>query len=232
MRSNKSNQKANSLRANRGGTRKSSQQSGMESSRGVMVMYKRLQPPELMSSPIFSRRLRYRINANVSQESLSNNDLCRGLGGVFAVTAILGYPVCASVKLTNVEIWSPTPTMGSSVTAALQWDTSGANGDFAGPSQIVSDSSMDPSRPAYIKAKPPKLTLCGFWKSCALNDTDRIALITAPSGSIIDFVIKFTTNEALGPSASLVLVGASVGGYYHKQILNGNAVVVSLNTTV
>lgn len=232
MRSNKSSQKANSLRANRGGTRKSSQQAGMESSRGLMVLYKRLQPPELMSSPIYSRRIRYRVTANISQESLSNNALCRGLGGVVAVTAILGYPICASVKLTNVEMWSPTPTMGSNVTAALQWDTSGANGDFAGPSQIISDTSMDPSRPAYIQAKPPKLTLCGFWKSCALNDTDRIALISCPSGTIIDFVIKFTTNEALGPSASLVLVGATPGGYYHQQILNGNAAVVTLNTTV
>lgn len=202
------------------------------SNNNSMVMYKRLQPPELQSSPIYSRRIRYRIGANISQESLSNNNLCRGLGGVVAVTAILGYPVCAAVKLTQVEIWSPTPTMGSNVTAALQWDTSGANGDFAGPSQIVSDSSMDPSRPAYIKAKPPKLTLCGFWKSTALNDTDRIAIITAPSGSIIDFVFKFTTNEALGPSASLVLVGATPGGYYHQQILNGNATVASLNTTV
>lgn len=233
MRSNKSNQKANSLRANRGGTRKSSQRPGMESSRGgSMVMYKRLQPPEFVTSPIYRRRIRYRIGTNISQEALSNNDLCRGLGGVFAVTTTLGYPVCASVKLTQVEIWSPTPTMGSNVTASLQWDTSGANGDFAGPSQIEADSSMDPSRPAYIKTKPPKLSLCGFWKSTALNDTDRIALVTCPSGSIIDFLILFTTNEALGPSASLVLASVVAGGYYHKQILNGNGVVVSLNTTV
>lgn len=205
--------------------------SNSNSNKGL-VMYKRLQPPEMVSSPIYTRRLRYRIGSNISQESFSNNDLCRGLGGVIAVTAILGYPVCASVKLKQIEMWSPTPTMGSNVTAALQWDTSGANGDFAGPSQIVSDSSMDPSRPAYVKGRPPKLTLCGFWKSTALNDTDRIAIITCPSGSIIDFIIQFTTNEALGPSASLVLVGATPGGYYHKQILSGNGVVVSLNTTV
>lgn len=197
-----------------------------------MVMYKRLQPPELQTSPIFSRKIRYRVTSNISQQSLDNNALCRGFGGLVAVTAILGYPVCGAVKLKQISMWGPPTTQGTNVTVALQWDTSGANGDFAGPSQIISDSSMDPSRPAFITAKPPKLTLCGFWKSCALNDTDRIALISAPTGTIIDCVFVYTLNDALGPNASLVLVGATPGGFYHQQILSGNATVVSLNTTV
>jgi hypothetical protein len=196
-----------------------------------LVQYERiLSPPQIKVIPIYTRVIRYRVTTTISQETFTNNHLVRGMGGIVATSAVSAVPICAAVRLLKVEAWAPITTLGTNTTVALQWDTSGANGDFAGPSDIITDSSMDPSRPAHIVTKPPRQTLCGFWKSGAVSDTYRMLLFSAITGTIIDFTFQYTLNDGLGQNAALVVAAASAGGFYHQQILNGNAAVVALNT--
>jgi hypothetical protein len=196
-----------------------------------LVQYERiLCPPQIKVIPIYTRLIRYRVTSTISQETFTNNHLVRGIGGIVATSATSAVPICAAVKLLKVEAWAPITTLGTNTSVALQWDTSGANGDFAGPSDIITDSSMDPSRPAHIVTKPPRQTLCGFWKSGAVSDTDRMLLFSAITGTIVDFTVQYTLNDGLGQNAALVIAAGSAGGFYHQQILNGNASVVSLNT--
>jgi hypothetical protein len=187
-------------------------------------------PPQYNPIPILARVVRYRVTTTVSQEPFTVNNLVRGCGGLVATTTTAATPFCSSVRLKKIEAWAPPSSVGSNTTVAVQWETQSANEDFAGPAQIIADTSVDPSRPAHVITKPPKDTQCEFWKSGLSSSTNTICLITAVAGSVIDFHINYCLNEALGVNASVVVVGALAGGMYHQQILTANAAVVSLNS--
>ncbi len=118
-----------------------------------LINYERRNAPQtIQSTPIFTRIVRYRITTTISQQIFSVNDLCRGCGGLVAATATAAYPFCSSIKLRKIEAWAPPSTVGTNTTVAIQWETGSANEDFAGPSQIIGDTSVDPSSASYYFA--------------------------------------------------------------------------------
>jgi hypothetical protein len=193
---------------------------------------RQLAPPQIQATPIQTRVVRYVVGTTMSQTGFTVNNLNRGPGGCVITAVNTAYPQQNSVKLRKVEAWAPPQAQGSQTTLALQWETGGANEDFAGPANIVADSSIDPSRPAHIVAKPPKLSQSGFWKSCSSANTNNLFTLTAVSGTIVDFHISYTQNDSVGANSNFVVVGGNVGGFYHQTILGGLATVLSLNTIV
>jgi len=96
----------------------------------------------------------------------------------------------------------------------------------------VSNTSINPSKPAYISAKPPKNSLASFWQTAGTNN---LVLLNAPQGTIIDINLSLTLddNDDGAPAASTVST-ATVGVHYYLS-LDPNAthrfVPISLNTT-
>ncbi len=200
-----------------------------KSNNNLQSYERRNAPQTIQATPISSRIVRYRVTTTISQQIFSVNDLNRGCGGLAAATATTAYPFCASVKLRKIEAWAPPSTVGTNTTVALQWDSGTVNEDFAGPSQIIGDTSVDPSRPAHIITRPPKNTSSAFWKSTYSANTNPICIISAVAGSVIDFHISYTLNDALGANTVVAVAAANAGGLYHQRILGGNGQVVSLN---
>jgi hypothetical protein len=223
----KSNPKANSLRANRGGTRKSSQQRGMERSSRHLLM-----PPQILTVKTMSGVTRY-LDSTGANGNFTVADLL-GLPGIVAATAVLGYGIALACRLKKVEVWSPVTTAGSTISCTITDDSNlvgSLDGVFGGVPVVIQDSSMSYDRPAHIVFNPKSTRLSGAWLNTNMVQTQRLFLLQEPVGSIVDIHFEFVISTAfLQPSTSIVLVGATPGVMYKHPVIGGELIPQGVNT--
>lgn len=158
-----------------------------------------LKPPAFESNVSVTRT--YRFLSSGTSASLTPRTLLTA-AGTYALTAILGTSVFSAVKLGRIRIWTPPTSTGTASTCSIVFPTSGNVGN----AHEYSDSSMNPTVPAFIDISPPPNTLASFWNTDA---TTVLATLTAPTGSIIDIHLKLILNDAsqTAPPFNLVTVG-------------------------
>lgn len=133
--------------------------------------------------------------------------------GVSATTAILGNPLFQSVKVNQIEIWTPPASQGAAVTCSVLFPS--ANNS---PAREVSDTSVSVSQPSHVKVSPPPNSLCSFWQNG--SSPSSLFTLTAPSGSIIDVWLSLVMKDGPGGFAAntAVLVSATVGTVYYCSL--------------
>jgi hypothetical protein len=134
--------------------------------------------------------------------------------GVVATTASLGYSVNQMMKVNRIEVWTPPPSQGASVTCSILFPATNQS-----QPREVTDTSVSTAVPAHIVAVPPPNSLCGFWNGG--NVATVLFSLVAPPGSIIDLWISAVLNDGTAVGASqtqAVLVGATVGSLYYCSL--------------
>jgi hypothetical protein len=186
-----------------------SKKKGASRARGVGT----IKPPQLSANIVLSHVFRFRSTSG-SPVSVTGAQILRSTG-MIAGTAILGYPIASSFRLSRVRVWTPPASQGASATVALLWINSAGTTAYA--NKEVSDTTVSVSHPAYIDATPPRGTLNGFWR---VADDNNVFTLTAPVGSIIDMHVSVLLGDGPQTAAtgSVVLTGATAGYMYYAAL--------------
>lgn len=169
-----------------------------------------MDPPQLDTQPVFSRRLRY-VNTSGEQQisALRSGDLFNALGYVQEGLNIVPFAYTAKVKL--IEIWA-TPKSDSDDSwqhASIDWhnSTSFASG------KKVSDVSISNARPLHVISRPPRDSVCNFWMQAPGIE---YCTLDIPRGAIVDIVVNFTLADSVTHATSISQVGTNQNVYYGR----------------
>lgn len=164
----KSNQKANSLRANRGNSR--NKNSGFHD-----IPQRNL---TIKNSKVF----RFRAGTTLNEQIIAPNNM-RGIFGLMATTTNNLQPMCKSLRVKRITIHTPPASTGNYSSCGVRWI--GVYGEHV----LVSDTSINISRPAFITSTPPANSLASFWRTT--SDSDGFMALSVPQNSIIDLEVEW-----------------------------------------
>jgi len=185
-------------------------------------------PSQMRANLESSHRFRF-VSSNGAATTVSTRDLLQACGCV-ATTATSASGIFGSVRLKQIELWTPAPSQGASATCSVRWYASNAG---IAPNREVSDTSVSTATPAHLRTSPPRGSLTGFWQVDGLNS--QLFDLVAPPGTIIDVWVDLILAD--GPAepgaAALTVAGATVGALYYFALdgrASGLYLPVSLTT--
>jgi len=128
--------------------------------------------------------------------------------GVVAQSAVAGDNIRNTVKVNQIEIWTPPASQGAAATCSVLFPASQRS-----QAREYTDTTVSVSTPAHVKCQPPRESLCSFW----VNGSASIPLfsLSAPTGSIIDIWVAMVDGDGEPPIVGAVLVGATQGVVYY-----------------
>lgn len=136
----------------------------------------------------------------------------------FCTTATNLTVLCTAMKVKYVELWAePDPSAASRVD--LEWVSS--TGGFAGPSAVISDTTLGTALPAHLKSRPPPMSLMAQWLQ---PTTGTLFTVSGNIGSIMDINLTYCLQDGLTAGASKTVAGATSGIVY---VVSPDGVLVS-----
>jgi len=199
----------------------------------VIVRQPLLGPPQFRIQPVLKRVLQVQIvTANCLNQVITVTQLGKLLVSFMALTATTSAFMANQYRVRKISLWSPTPAIGSLTMVSLKYsDTNTVTGQ-TGPNEFFGDSSMEPDRPAYCWISPPKGTPFDFFFT--VTGTPNYFVLTAPVGSVLEFVYEQYLDNSGTVTSGPTLIGATPGVIYNASVtLSGGALVVphtSVNT--
>jgi len=170
-------------------------------------------PPQLNTyQVVHATTLRFTATAAASITVTPENVLDSML---VATTAIQGFQLFDAFKIKRVEVWGIL-AQGSPSTVEVQY--ANPTGDVA----VHTDTSLG-VRPAYVSARPSKLSLAAFW---TVSGGNPLFSLVVPAGSIIDVHVAFRTSSQAPVALAHALVGANPGEFYFRG-LDGLAIAAT-----
>jgi hypothetical protein len=151
-----------------------------------------MDPPQIETSPTFSRVLRFQNqNSTAISTPLNALDLMNACGKYsYTSSGLTIAAVAYNVKVKKIEIWAAplSDSTGAFATASLDWHSSSAFGS----GKKVSDISVSNARPLHLVSKPPRESICRFWMQ---DPTVQYVTITVPPGAVIDVHVNYTMPD-------------------------------------
>jgi len=168
-------------------------------------------PQQLRTNLEHTHQFRF-TSSSGSLTNITDTTILNALG-VCATTAVVGHPIRQTLKVNQVEIWSPPAAQGSAVTCSVLWPQSQRS-----QAREVTDTSVSVATPAHVRTGPPLESLASFWTDG--NSGSTFFSLVAPSGSIIDLWVSLVDGD--GPADAVAdtatLVGATVGSVYYCSL--------------
>ncbi len=178
--------------------------------KGFVQSQSRMGPSQFRANPEVSRRYRF-VSSSGTATNVTAQTLL-GACGSTATSSTTGALMFQSVKLKQVEIWSPPASQGSAVTCSILWPSSNQS-----QPREISDTSVSVTQPAHVLSSPPPLSIAGFWASRL--STSALCTLVAPAGSIIDVWVSLVLGDGSGvATVNAVLVGAVTGAQYYSSL--------------
>jgi hypothetical protein len=189
--------------------------------------------PQFNSTIQVSRKARYESGGVGQTGSLVNFGLTRAMllnHLVVNTAANANARIISGYKLNRITARSE-PQGGlaaSNVTTSVEWTST------YGPSKIVSGTSMG-IHPAKICTKPPKQSLASFWSLTGSSETDVIAILNFPAGSVIDIDYTIILSNGETPVSVASTAAGTVGTLYMLYLdgsTSGQIAPVSYKTII
>jgi len=184
-----------------------------------------LAPPTYCSQENRSIMVRGQITgAALVAQTLTMQDLA-GFLGIVATSATTSVFLCDQFRLRRICLWVPVSTAGTAVSGMLKYVDDPANNTQSGAPRTQQDSSISFDRPAYVCLEPPKdnSSIYSQWLDSSL--TAGVAVINCNLGATIDFHFNWILDDIGATSAGPVLVAATTGVIYHKNIVKGGSTI-------
>jgi len=173
-----------------------------------------LAPPQFQASIQISRVYRFQATTASSADQITATSLCDLL--VMAVTSTVGYDIARAIKVRKVEMWGPMASNLDPVTVSIEWNPSGS-GPVAGPSNIVSDTSMGATKCAHVVASPPANSASAFWQIA--GGATPMMTLAFPANTIVDVHLSQILFDGETPvEASTVLTSPTIGQVYVRNL--------------
>jgi hypothetical protein len=186
-------------------------------------MYDTIRP--IKSNIVVKHRYRFSSSAAVNSTITADNVL-GAIGTMGTVVNSTVTELAKSCRISQIEIWSPSVS-GAVTTCSVDFTSAvvqSANLEF-------SDTSINVSCPAHVRARPPRQCLASMWQITSAN---VLFILTCPSGSIIDLDVEYILHDSTSVVNITGLATVVLGKIYYLA-LNGSTatlVPVSLQTTV
>jgi hypothetical protein len=191
---------------------------------------KAMGPSQILSNITFGHKYRYCCKQYTPIVITPTSVLCAA-GSMCVVGNTSVVSLFSSFRVTRIQMWAPANTTftGGASTCSVLW--LGSVTPFT-QDREVSDTSINPSKPAYVDAVPPKNSLASFWQTASTNG---LFTLNAPQGTIVDITLALTLNDTDDGSAASSTVTTGILGEQYYLSLDPNAthyyVPQSLNTT-
>lgn len=169
-------------------------------------------PSQFFANPEVSRR--YRFTSSSGTSTAITTSLLLNACGVAATAANTGSAIFQSVKVRQIEIWTPPAAQGAAATCSVLWPA----GNQSQPRE-VSDTTVSVASPAHVRTSPPPGSLAGFWTTSAAT----LFTLVAPPGSIIDVWVSLIMGDGTTSSGTATLVGATAGRIYYCALDSSTA---------
>jgi len=202
-------------------------------STAVILRQPMVGPPSFRIQPVLKRVLQVQITtANCLNQVVTVTQLGKLLVSFMALTATTSAFMANQFRVRKISMWSPPPNIGSLTMVSLKYsDTNTVTGQ-TGPNEFFGDSSMEPDRPAYCWISPPKGTPFDYFYT--VTGAPNYFVLTAPIGSVLEFVYEQYLDNSGTVTAGPTLIAASAGVIYNASVtLSGGAQLVphtSVNT--
>lgn len=180
-----------------------------------------IKPPAYKQQPIYKKMVRCDVAANAATQTVSAANLGSMLG-VISTSATTSLFMCANFRLTKVEMWSWTATIGTTVDIELKYSDTNTAAGQCGPPQTVGDSSASVDRPAYCMLRPMRSNFFNNWQSVA--STNTMLSWYSPQQAIMDLHFEWFIDDIGALQAGPALTGATTGTIYHHNIATLTAV--------
>ena len=132
-----------------------------------------------------------------------------------ATAANAAHRVMAAARVRSIEVWAPAAAAGVA-TVAVEW--SGVPGNFTGPKQLITDTTLGSSRPAHVRTRAPENSVASMWFSDAATG-GAIIVLDAPQEAIIDIKVDFIVRNSEGAVAvTAAVAAATVGKMYVRRL--------------
>jgi hypothetical protein len=172
-------------------------------------------PPPLWKAiqPCF-RQVRWSASANQAETDFTIQNLlfaqCVATSATFAST--LAY----SVKLKRVQIWFTSPSVGTNVSAELEWNC--ASTGFLVPGTAVSATSSSTTEYSYLDSRPPRDCLASWYQGGTTSITNVIFSFSLPADGIIQVDLDWVPNFGENVLTSVSSTGLNPGVIYARAI--------------
>lgn len=183
-------------------------------------------PPQILSNVELRHKFRFAANNSAAgRYPITNNDILIACGGICTVANSTITGLFSAFKIHSVEVWGLAGA--SPATVSIDWNGTPV---FL-VNREVSDTSVTPTFPAYIKAIPPKGSNSAFWQT---PSTETIFGVTVVNSSIIDLDVSLVLSDNEDVVTVTGVTTATLGSQYYLA-LDGDSsnqlVPVSMNTT-
>jgi hypothetical protein len=184
-------------------------------------------PTQFTSSyMIMKKKLRFQASS-ATTFSLFPQSL--GDAWCMAATTTSAYQLAENVRVRKIEMWGPPASNLVPVTVSVDWSGSTTPGVF-GKSNLVSDTSVGSTEPAYISTQPPPGSQVAQWLSSASQLV--LCVITVPLNGILDISYDIVVrDDASAHSVAGTVAGATVGANYVRALdsVSGTSVMVPVS---
>jgi hypothetical protein len=183
-------------------------------------------PIQIRSNVELRHRYRF-VSTSSASTAVTPNSLMCSAGTMCTVVNTTVTSFFGSVKVNQIEMWSPPASQGSSTTCSVDWI-----GSSYQPNREYSDTSVSVATPAHVISSPPPMSIAAFWQT---SSTNTLFNLIAPVGTIIDVHLSLILNDDDESLVTSSVAGAALGNIYYLS-LDSNAThhypPVSLTTTI
>lgn len=180
------------------------------------------QPPKWLACLPSHRIVRMGVIADQTETDVTAKNLM--FLQCFATATTVVYTAAFAVKLKAVRIWFTSKTVGTSLSATIEWNAAATG--FLVQGNSVSETNVSTTEPVMLEARPPKSTLSSWYQGGPTVGANSIFSFSAPAGSILELEYDWTMSSTeSNPVASIAVTGAVTGNVYCLGI---NANVLAL----
>lgn len=155
----------------------------------------------------FSRSVRLGVVANQSELAITVNQIlfCQAVVNASTTCNSLAY----AVRLRKVQIWFTAPSLGSNVSATIEWNAGSTGFLLDGVSVAATTSST--TEYGHLSTRPPVDSLAGWYQAGPSGATNELFSMSAPAGATIQVDFDWVPNFTEALYGSLSTTGGSVG---------------------
>jgi len=179
-----------------------------------MIVNQRVIIPPFTASYKVTKTLRYVCTAATSG-SITAQNLAAIL--TVATSATTGFSVVGAILLHSAEIWSESAP-GAQVLLEISQETT----TFIGSPSVLRQDISTGLYPAYVKIKPPKNSLSGFWISGNATSTGTVLTVNASGNSVLDLKVTLVFLDQSVVGQATTGSGMTAGVMYQKNLIGGN----------
>jgi hypothetical protein len=190
-------QQTNKKRTSRRGQRSTSNQNQLDRS---------ISPPSIRPNIQITHKFRFSSDASASA-TITNQNLLTAAGCKVTTNNSTATSVWMAVKILSIEVWS-IPEGGATSNCSVVWK---GDSSLAGINNLeVSDTSLSPTHPAHLVARPPRGTLPSFWYGGGF--AENLFTVSVDGTGILDVTLALILGDApTSAYATLTIASGSLG---------------------